>query len=337
MSRELMIWSGIAFCISQSAIFSGLNLAIFSVSRLRLEVEAKTGNIHAQKVLIFRKDSHFALTTILWGNVAANVLLTLLSDSLLTGVAAFIFSTVIITFLGEIFPQAAFARHALPVASCLAPVLRFYQCLFYPVARPCAWLLDRMLGQEDTQFFKERDLRELLRQHLMESDDISKVEGTGAINFLQIDDVFLEDEGEFVAPGSIVATEFSGDQPHFPPYDARPDDPFIVKIQHSGKKWIVVTDPESNPRFVLNANRFLRAVFLVSPPPSPAAFCHKPIIETKSRANIGDVLGRLLVKPKSPGDDVIDDDVIVLWSEKKRIITGADILGRLMRGIVHRQ
>ena len=33
------VWLGIALCISQSAIFSGLNLAMFGVSRLRLDVE----------------------------------------------------------------------------------------------------------------------------------------------------------------------------------------------------------------------------------------------------------------------------------------------------------
>ena len=54
--RELLImqtltWIGIAFCISQSAMFSGLNLAFFSVTRLSLEVEASTGNNSAKKSL----------------------------------------------------------------------------------------------------------------------------------------------------------------------------------------------------------------------------------------------------------------------------------------------
>ncbi|MGA7986446.1 MAG: hypothetical protein WCA01_14795 [Burkholderiales bacterium] len=30
-------WLGVALCLSQSAMFSGLNLALFSVSRLRLQ------------------------------------------------------------------------------------------------------------------------------------------------------------------------------------------------------------------------------------------------------------------------------------------------------------
>jgi hypothetical protein len=40
------------------------------------------------------------------------------------------------------------------------------------------------------------------------------------------------------------------------------------------------------------------------------------------------------VTPERPGDDVIDDDLILVWApDERRIITGADILGRLLRGI----
>jgi len=38
--------------------------------------------------------------------------------------------------------------------------------LFYPVARPSAWLLDRMVGPERLSFFQERALRELIRKHV---------------------------------------------------------------------------------------------------------------------------------------------------------------------------
>jgi metal transporter CNNM len=51
MENDLLIWTGIAFCIAQSAFFSGLNLAVFSVSRLRLEIEAADGNRNAVKLL----------------------------------------------------------------------------------------------------------------------------------------------------------------------------------------------------------------------------------------------------------------------------------------------
>ena len=103
---SLLTWIGVFCCISQSAVFSGMNLALFSISRLRLEVEADLGNRDAAIILNMRKDSNFLLTTILWGNVGINVLLTLISNSVMAGLSAFLFSTIVITFLGEIIPQA---------------------------------------------------------------------------------------------------------------------------------------------------------------------------------------------------------------------------------------
>jgi metal transporter CNNM len=111
-----LIWLGIVICVSQSAIFSGLNLALFSVSRLRLEVEAAAGNRVAKQVVSLRADANGLLTTILWGNVSVNVLLALLSNSVMAGAAAFLFSTFVITLVGEIIPQAYFYRNALKMA-----------------------------------------------------------------------------------------------------------------------------------------------------------------------------------------------------------------------------
>ena len=45
---EIIIWIGILFCLSQSAMFSGLNLAFFSLSRLHLEMESKRNDKNAK-------------------------------------------------------------------------------------------------------------------------------------------------------------------------------------------------------------------------------------------------------------------------------------------------
>jgi CBS domain containing-hemolysin-like protein len=79
-TQNLLTWLGIALCIAQSGMFAGLNLAIFSLSRLRLEIAANAGDADAVKVRELRRDSNLTLTTIVWGSVATNVLLTLLSD-----------------------------------------------------------------------------------------------------------------------------------------------------------------------------------------------------------------------------------------------------------------
>jgi len=186
-------------------MFSGLNLAFFSISKMQLEIEASQGNIHAQKVLSMREDSNFLLTTILWGNVGINVLLALLSNSVMTGVVAFLFSTFLITFLGEIIPQAYFSRHALRMAYLLSPVLRFYQILLYPVSKASALILDKWLGQESVHYFRESDLEELVKMHMQAADtEIESIEGKGILNFLVLDDLLLVETGEPVNPNSIL-------------------------------------------------------------------------------------------------------------------------------------
>ena len=84
-------WLGVFACILQSGFFAGLKLAVFSLSLLRLQIEADGGNKDAVKVLELRKDANQVLSTVIWGNVTTNVLLTLLSDSVLTGLGAFFF------------------------------------------------------------------------------------------------------------------------------------------------------------------------------------------------------------------------------------------------------
>jgi metal transporter CNNM len=332
---ESLVWVGIGLCISQSAVFSGLNLALFSISRLRLEVEASKNNQGALRVLALRKDYNFALTTILWGNVGVNVLLALLSNSVLAGVLAFLFSTVVITFFGEIIPQAYFSRHALRMASLLSPVLRFYQTALYLIAKPTAKILDLWLGPESIQFFAERDFEEVLRKHMESKDtDIGDTEGTGALNFLAIDDVVTSEEGEPLDPRSLVSIEISGGLPVFPEFGNSASDPFLARIQASGKKWVVLTN-NGEPRLVLDADGFLRAAVFQGTQINPLSHCHRPLIVTNANIRLGEVLRQLSVESERPGDDVIDKDIVLVWQGTvKRIITGADILGRLMRGIV---
>ena len=316
-------------------MFSGLNLAFFSITKLRLEIESKKNNPHALKVARLREDSNFLLTTILWGNVGINVLLTLLSNSVMVGAAAFIFSTFIITFFGEIIPQAYFSRHALKTASLLSPVLRFYQLLLFPVAKPSALVLDKWLGPEALQFFKEKDFRELLKIHMDASEtDLEKIEGKGALNFLAIDDLPVLVEGETVDPASVIELSFEGDKPVFPEMELSATDPFFKLIQSSQKKWLILTDGSGKPKATLDSDGFLRAAFFSSAQFNPLQYCHRPIIIKDEHATLGEVIPGLKVHPERSGDDVIDEDIIVVWGREKRIITGSDILGRLMRGIV---
>jgi hypothetical protein len=337
LSVNVLVWIGIFFCISQSAIFSGLNLALLGISRLRLEVEASAGNPAAAKILALRRDFNFLLTTILWGNVAINVLLTLLSESVMAGVTAFFFSTFLITFAGEITPQAYFSRHAMRMGSLLAPLIRLYQILLYPVAKPTAIVLDLWLGEEGIRYFRERDLRTVIRKHIeAEETDVDRLEGIGALNFLALDDIAVTQEGEHVDPHSVIRLPTKEGMPVFPEFERYAEDPFLQDVNSSAMKWVIIVDERNVPSMVLNANSFLRDALFGTEPINPYIHCHRPIVVTDPGTLLGKVLSKLKVYPKSDIDDVIDEDLILIWSEEKLVITGADILGRLLRGIAMR-
>ena len=334
MWTDALVWTGIVVCLSQSAMFSGLNLAFFSLSRLRLEVEVSSGNRRAETVRNMRQDANFLLTTILWGNVAVNVLLTLLSDSVLAGIGAFIFSTVVITFAGEILPQAYFSRRALRMASALAPVLRFYQIVLYLVAKPSALMLDALLGPEGIRYFRENEMRNLLRAHIdADEADIDRLEGIGALNFLALDDLMVTDEGEIVDPDSVIPLPLKDGVPVFPTIEPDTKGQFLQRIHRSGRKWAIVTDESGSPRFVIDADEFLRAALFDPSTFDPVSFCRRPIVVTDLHRKLGSVISQWRVTPRHPGDNVIDQDIILVWNIQRRVITGSDILGRLLGGI----
>ena len=101
-------------------------------------------------------------------------------------------------------------------------------------------------------------------------------------------------------------------------------------------KWVIFTDPSGQPHLVLNAHHFLRDT-LFEQAIRLEAYCHRPIIVADMGTRLGDVIGRMQVRPEHAEDDVIDNDMILLWGKQRRIITGADLLGRLLRGIATRE
>ena len=329
----IWIWLGIAACVIQSALFSGLNLAVFSLSLLRLQIEVDGGNADAARVLELRRNSNRVLATVIWGNVSTNVLITLLSDSVLYGAAAFLFSAVVITMVCEIIPQAYFSRNALRMTARFLPFLKFYRIALFPVAKPTAILLDWWLGSEGIASLQERDIRSLIARSAASGGDIGVLEATGAQNFLDLDDVSVADEGEPVHAQSIISLPLVNSRCVLPKFEISSTDPFIRQVGASGKKWVIVTDLGGEPVFVLDSDHFLRDALFDRLDSDPAAYWHRPIVVRDMQTRLGEVLGRLKVAPERPGDDVIDNDMILVWGSQRRIITGSDLLGRLLRGI----
>jgi len=79
---------------------------------------------------------------------------------------------------------------------------------------------------------------------------------------------------------------------------------------------------------------FVRGVFLGATGFNPWSCCHIPIVASDPNLSLGDVILQMKGLNNHIGDDRIDKDVVLVWGQKKRIITGADILGRLLKGVV---
>jgi len=272
---------------------------------------------------------------VIWGDVSTNVILTLFSDSVLAGLVAFFFSAVVITLLGEIIPQAYFSRNALRMTARFLPFLNFYRFVLFPIAKPTALVLDWWLGKEGISYLAEREVRSLIIRSAKSGGDISRLEALGARNFLDLDDVPVTEEGEPIHHDSIISLPQANRRCVLPTFDRTPDDAFLRRIDASGKRWVIVTDiADGEPVFVLDSHHFLRDALLNQLESDPTAYWHRPIIVRDMKAKLGDIIGQWKVEPERSGDDVVDNDLILVWGTQRRIITGADLLGRLLRDIV---
>ncbi len=217
------------------------------------------------------------------------------------------------------------------MASLLSPLLRFYQVLLFPIAKPSALILDAWIGKETIAFVPEVEIREALKQHVQSpKSDVGEVEGLGAINFLLLDDLRVGEVGEPVDPASVLRLPHEDGRPVFPGFEALPDDPFLKQVQGSGKRWVLVAAADGAPTTALDASAFLRTAMFGPGPADPRNYCHRPVTVTQDRTRLGDAIADLRALP---GDRMIERDLILLWGDEKRVITGADLLGFLLRDI----
>jgi len=155
----------IILLVCMSAFFSGLTLGFFSLNKDDLRRKAKLGDKLAKKVFSVRKDGNLLLCTLLIGNVAVNSALSIFLGSIASGVVAGIMATSLIVIFGEIIPQASFARHSLIFSSKLVLPVRFFIFIFYPICKPLALMLDKILGDEMPTVYSKRELIRLIEDH----------------------------------------------------------------------------------------------------------------------------------------------------------------------------
>jgi metal transporter CNNM len=166
----IILFVEIILLVGASAVCSGLNMSLMSLSLADLARKAKSGDRDAIRVLPLRKNSHLSLASILLSNVAVISTSSTVLEHRYNGVIAVATSTLLIVVFGEVIPQALFTKHALRVTSRLAGVLRIMIVLTYPVAKPLQLLLDKLFGHEKAHLYSRHELGMIISEHDEDSD-----------------------------------------------------------------------------------------------------------------------------------------------------------------------
>jgi metal transporter CNNM len=143
---------------------------------------------YARRIYPVRKNGNLLLCSLLWGNTAANALLSILIADKFGGIVGVASSTLLILLFGEIIPQAVCNRYALYIGSRAVPLVSCIMILFYPIAKPLAFILDRALGEELATTYSAKELLKLLQIHVQENamDHETANTMTGALKYKDV-------------------------------------------------------------------------------------------------------------------------------------------------------
>ena len=191
----LVISIEVALLVALSAVASGLNIAIMALDVVDLKRKAKLGNKMAQSVLPLRINTHLTLASILLSNVAAVSACSLVLDRRLNGWVAGSLSTLLIVILGEVLPQAMFAKNPLLWSSRFAPALFYMRVITYPISKPLQFMLDRLFPHQHPKLQSRHELGLLINEHLiddsseMDNDELSIMRGALALSEKRVRDI----------------------------------------------------------------------------------------------------------------------------------------------------
>lgn len=161
----------LAALVLLGGVFAGLTLGLMGQDEVYLKVMASLGDkkerYYSRKVLkLIGKGKHWVLVTLLLSNVITNETLPIVLDRCLGGGwPAVVASTASIVVFGEIIPQLICVRYGLQVGAFCAPFVLCLMYVMYPIAYPCALLLDHILGEDHGTVYKKLGLKTLVTLH----------------------------------------------------------------------------------------------------------------------------------------------------------------------------
>lgn len=184
--------------VALSAVSSGLNISVMALDLSDLKRKAKLGNIQALRVLPLRDNTHLTLASILLTNIAAVSACSLVLDQRLNGWVAGALSTLLIVILGEVLPQAMFAKNPLLWSSRFAPWLYLMRTFTYPISKPLQLLLDQLFPYQSARLQTRHELGLLIAEHLtndsseLDEDEVGIMRGALALSEKQVGDIMTD-------------------------------------------------------------------------------------------------------------------------------------------------
>lgn len=86
----------------------------------------------------------------------------------------------------------------------------------------------------------------------------------------------------------------------------------------------------------MDVDGFVRATVTHTDGLDPYQFCHRPLVIDDLTCSLSQAVEKLRLAHtiELQSNDLLHSDVLLVWTDtEQRIITGADILGRLFKGI----
>lgn len=196
-----MDFVAVVLCIVFSAAFSGIEIAFFSVSEVKLRSLANAGSRRAEMGLYLRSNPQRLLPTILIGNNLANIaaasLATLIALRMFGSGAVAITAgllTLIILIFGEIVPKTLAAQHAALVVQVMAYPIYWLEQLLFPVLFVLGPMISKLTGGRGlaVPFATEEELKIALEEGgkagVLETEEVKMIK-----NVFQLNDITAED------------------------------------------------------------------------------------------------------------------------------------------------
>jgi metal transporter CNNM len=213
MVFEYMIVLIVVILVLFSGLFSGLTLGLMGLNTYELRRKAALGDVRAKRVYAVRHDGNLLLTTLLVGNVAVNTALSIFLGTLAPGIIAGIVATTLIVIFGEIVPQATFSRYGLAFGARVVWLVRFFIILLYPICKPIAIILDKVLGAELPTMLSKRELIRIVEEHRyshhsdVDDDEEQIIRGALLFSTLRAKDVMTRRDRVFMLDAQTALTD----------------------------------------------------------------------------------------------------------------------------------